>query len=624
MIQRMNNVLIKHSKVLFGIITIVIIISFVWFFTPGADGSLLFSKSSNVIAKIGDVEVTTTDADRAQKSVVLGQAPAIYAAYGDKSVEFLKRMGRMGDDQLRILAATLKLAEIRGFAVADSEIQDALKIEPAFQENGKFSPQKYDAFIKMLETIGFDLEDFENATRDALLLQKFQASAFAGVAVPTDNEVMTDLNPMLFKFTQKNVGFKSEEIKAAIAEPAEEKIRKKYDENPDSYKEPASTATIFYINYKDVKVADLEKKVQDGLTADDRAKLKPEELKKREEGLREYFIGEEAQTLLNDLIKTAREKMSAAETLKVEAEKNGKKLDNAKLAEEMCKKQQEILQEVAKEKGVKLQHASESGITTVTAPSALVDSWLIQNICMIPQVGDFSQIVRNKDSVAIAMLTKRGEPQRLEYAAVKKKIAEELKGAEFKQKIDEAVKKLEAFRNEVAAGKIALDKLEEEAAKHDLKILQTTDASESAAETFHNTYQATLDLQKKLGELYFALQRQDTEKLKELTNGNAAQAEFLFNIMHSSYTQAISFLGELNEWKLGYVSPSRGSEFMVITKAVPAKVTDKLTKSHRAYIYAQKREAASQSWQAWYQKEIMAAISPYVQKKEQPAQQPAE
>ena len=41
-IQRMNNVLVKHSKVLFGIFTAVIIVSFVWFFTPGIDGSLLF------------------------------------------------------------------------------------------------------------------------------------------------------------------------------------------------------------------------------------------------------------------------------------------------------------------------------------------------------------------------------------------------------------------------------------------------------------------------------------------------------------------------------------------------------------------------------------------------------
>ena len=41
-IRKMNNVLVKHNKILFGIFSVIIIISFVWFFTPGLDGSLFF------------------------------------------------------------------------------------------------------------------------------------------------------------------------------------------------------------------------------------------------------------------------------------------------------------------------------------------------------------------------------------------------------------------------------------------------------------------------------------------------------------------------------------------------------------------------------------------------------
>ncbi|MBO5959189.1 MAG: hypothetical protein J6Q65_03605, partial [Lentisphaeria bacterium] len=123
MIQRMNNVLIKHSKILFGIITIIIIISFVWFFTPGADGSLLFSRNSNVIAKIGNEEVKVSDAERAQKSTMLAQASALYTVYGEKASNFIGRMGRMDENQIRVLATTLKLAELRGFAVSDTEVQ---------------------------------------------------------------------------------------------------------------------------------------------------------------------------------------------------------------------------------------------------------------------------------------------------------------------------------------------------------------------------------------------------------------------------------------------------------------------------------------------------------------------
>ena len=41
-ITKMNNVLVKHSRILFGLFTGIIIISFVWFFTPGASGNILF------------------------------------------------------------------------------------------------------------------------------------------------------------------------------------------------------------------------------------------------------------------------------------------------------------------------------------------------------------------------------------------------------------------------------------------------------------------------------------------------------------------------------------------------------------------------------------------------------
>ena len=546
MIQRMNNVLIKHSKVLFGVITIIIIISFVWFFTPGADGSLLFSRNSNVIAKIGDVEVTTTDAERAQKSAVLGQAPAIYAAYGEKSVEFFKRMGRMGDDQLRILAATLKLAELQGFAVSDSEIQDVLKIEPAFQENGKFSAQKYDAFIKMLETVGYDMEDFENATRDALLLQKFQASAFAGVAVPTENEVMTDLKPYLFKYTAKIIGYKPFDIEKAVPQPTEAEIKAKFDAdikaNPNAYAYPASDAMIFFINHKDVKVVDLEKKADNEFNkifGNGQAQLTEEATKKLKENLKSGIITKEANALLAKIVKEAGEKPTA-ESLTAAAEKNG----------------------------IKLQSTPVSDVTQVTAPSSLADQALLNSICAIKNVNELSPVVNNKNTAAVAMLTKRSEPAPLQYAAVKGLISQTLKAERFEQKLKEAGEKLNALRADIVNGKIALDKIEEEAKKKGLAV-ETQQFPISMAE-----------------------------------------------MIHMSPPEQIT---EFNKWKKGYVSPIQVSVMLVLTDATPVEATEELKKVHSEYLFSMKQFAALQSWQVWSQKEIMAAISPYIQKQEQPA-----
>ena len=50
-ITKLNNVLVKHGKIMFGIITAIIIVAFVWFFTPGADGSILFGSNPYLIPK---------------------------------------------------------------------------------------------------------------------------------------------------------------------------------------------------------------------------------------------------------------------------------------------------------------------------------------------------------------------------------------------------------------------------------------------------------------------------------------------------------------------------------------------------------------------------------------------
>ena len=78
-------------------------------------------------------------------------------------------------------------------------------------------------------------------------------------------------------------------------------------------------------------------------------------------------------------------------------------------------------------------------------------------------------------------------------------------------------------------------------------------------------------------------------------------------------------LAELNKWKKGYATPVQGNQMFVITDATPVEATEELKKVHSEYLFSMKQFAALQSWQVWYQKEIMAAISPYIQKQEQPA-----
>ena len=80
-IQKMNNVLVKHGKVTFAIFTAVVIVSFVWFFTPGVDGSLLFGGNIGMNSQYGAVlgqKVTYGDVSNARQVVSMVRA----ATYG--------------------------------------------------------------------------------------------------------------------------------------------------------------------------------------------------------------------------------------------------------------------------------------------------------------------------------------------------------------------------------------------------------------------------------------------------------------------------------------------------------------------------------------------------------------
>ena len=590
MIQRMNNVLIKHSKILFGVITIVIIISFVWFFTPGADGSLLFSRNSNVIAKIGNEEVKVSDAERAQKSTMLAQASALYAVYGDKAADFLGRIGRTGEDQLRVLATSLKLAELRGFAVSDAEVQEEIKKDPAFRENNKFSAEKYNAFVKILEGAGFSAADYENATRDALLLQKFQMSAFDGVTVPSASEVEADLSPLLFVFSSRIVSADQEAFLKTVKTPADEDLKKEYEGAKETYMSlPASDATVYFVNHKDIKVADLEKQVEEmykAFAANNKKEQSAEEIKKAKENLRNSIVAEEARKLLAAVVKDAGEKPSA-----------------------------EALKAAAAKKGIKLQSTTMTGVTIETAPSALADQGLIFSICMIPEVNGVSQVVSNKDSAAFAMLTKRTEPEQLTFEAAKKTVADRLTRKQANQKITEA---LSALRADIVSGKVPLDKIDDAAKKLGLTVSAETKNPESNAVLFHRDFTMVQQLSEQLQRIQAAAQSGDQQSLAELVPAGMDINGYVAMLQNYAF-RSMSALGEYHKQKTGYVSPAVSNAFRVITKAEAATANQDLIKSHEAYLLMRKRDAAFQNWQAWYQKEIMAAIGPYIQQKEQPA-----
>ena len=113
-IQKMNNVLVKHGKVTFAIFTAVIIVSFVWFFTPGVDGSLLFGGNVGMGSQYGSVlghKITYGDVSSARQAASLVRG----ATYGLSP----QRVSSLDEDASFQAALLLKAAVVMNIQAGD-------------------------------------------------------------------------------------------------------------------------------------------------------------------------------------------------------------------------------------------------------------------------------------------------------------------------------------------------------------------------------------------------------------------------------------------------------------------------------------------------------------------------
>ncbi len=454
MIQRMNNVLVKHSKVLFGIITILIIISFVWFLTPGADGSLFFSQKSNTAGEVFGKSVSISDLKKAGETYMLVQAPDVYAQ-NPAAVRHIS-------DNLRELdlfqfAAIAKSAEIQGIAASDAEVKKFIASRPAFQVDGKFSQAAYDAFKQnCLEPMGYTFESFENAVRTMLMIEKFQMSAANGVVV-TDDEVEHIAKNAANKVTVREISFSAEDYKKFV-KLTDADVKAAYDAAPGKYmSEPVSDALMVYVNVADVKdipavtearIDEQYKAFGSNMTGKDGKPLSEQDAKAqiRAELVKQAGLAAAAQKLngfylkaFNELIKM--ENFTPA-MLKAEAEKAGFKV------------------------------AAITKLTAGSPETVVAGKNIIRAISELKEINTFTSPVANKDSFAFALLTARTQPVPLTFDEVKAQIRTQLLDQKANEKAAEAAR---ALRGDVAAGTVSADKLEAAAAKLGGKVAEAKD-----------------------------------------------------------------------------------------------------------------------------------------------------
>ena len=153
-IKKLNNLFHKHSRILFGAFTVLIILAFTDFLTPGNISGCDSASNTQVGTAFGK-KVSADDLQKTYRDLSL-YAMVVYG-------------GEMNFEARRIFYqfCQIKRAEQLGITVSDAEIAEKIRKSPIFGE--KFSVEAYDKFLK---DRGLNPADLNEAMRQNMKVEK--------------------------------------------------------------------------------------------------------------------------------------------------------------------------------------------------------------------------------------------------------------------------------------------------------------------------------------------------------------------------------------------------------------------------------------------------------------------
>ncbi len=445
--QRMNNVLVKHNKWLFGIFAVIIIISFVWFFTPGVDGSLLFGRggADSEYGSVFDEEITYTDLYELMSCIDL--------VNGLQSGTGPSGMGHSTDDQvLRNVfsyAALIKTAQMQGLYVTDEDVAKYLAAFPLFMENGKFSAALYRKFIdEKLVRYGYSESDLTNALKTMMLIDKLNSFAVNNVVV-TDHEIADFMSEMMTMIHARKVVLEKEPFQKAL-KPTEDELLAYYAANPDSFMtQPVSAGVVAYLPYTvkmDVKNP-TEEQINDMLA------LYDDEDKKDIAALKARITAELRKKMVADAV--AERVIDFAHVMKA----------LSKQPEYEDGPEAHFRNEAAK---LGLEIMDVKDLTPVTLPVDLVEADLIRALTSLKNVSSVTNVIKGTNGCYVAILTERKGAEVAKFADVKAEVEKVFRIQKVAALCQEAVNKL---RSDLTASENPGADLEKIAAAAGAKVM---------------------------------------------------------------------------------------------------------------------------------------------------------
>jgi len=252
-ISGMNRYFAKHGRWTFGLIVIVISVSFVLYFSRVSLIDLVMSRGPKTTSLLGR---TVTAKDRVEEA----RRIALFVSLRNPAIS-LKSMPFSPDSKF-VFSSLLQYyaATDMGVVVGDEEVGKFIRESPLLQTKGEFDFSKYNKFVKdRLKPAGFSKSDLDEAVRRALAAQKMSDEVTFNV-ISTKNEIRTAFDILMEKTKSKVIWFDGKEFAKTIS-PTEEEVKNHFESHKDAYMtSSAARAKLVEFPYKRFQ-AEAEKEV---------------------------------------------------------------------------------------------------------------------------------------------------------------------------------------------------------------------------------------------------------------------------------------------------------------------------------------------------------------------------
>ena len=217
----MVNVLRRFQQPLMIIVTVLVIISFVWLYN-----NTQFDKmGADKVGAIHGREVTLAQAQRIGRKFELAQILQLEDLLRSLAI-------RQQDAKENFIWNSLVLrheADRLGIAPSNDEVVSAIQAMPVFHTNGAYDSAKYHMILQVAVTPrGFTADDLEDLIRDDLRLRKIKALLGATVA-PSESEVRATFLRFNQKIEASVIRLKLADF-LATTQVSEEDVKKAFEE----------------------------------------------------------------------------------------------------------------------------------------------------------------------------------------------------------------------------------------------------------------------------------------------------------------------------------------------------------------------------------------------------------